>query len=45
VRIAHLKNQPLSPPAKAFIESLENLGTKALRFQGLGALMTKMMSP
>ena len=44
VSIAYLNNQPLSPPAKAFLESLENLGTKKMRFQGMGALMKKMLS-
>jgi hypothetical protein len=44
VSIAHLKNQSLSPPARAFLESLENLGTKKMRFQGMGALMAKMLA-
>ena len=44
VSIAHLKKQPLSPPAQAFLTSLENLGTKKMRFQGMGALMAKMLS-
>ena len=44
VSIAYLKNQPLSPPAQAFLKSLENLGTKKMRFQGMGALMEKMLS-
>jgi DNA-binding transcriptional LysR family regulator len=44
VSIAYLKNQPLSPPAQAFLNSLENLGTKEMRFQGMGALMQKMLS-
>jgi len=44
VSIAYLKKQPLSPPAKAFLKSLENLGTKKMRFQGMGALMTKMLA-
>ena len=43
VNIAHLKNQTLSPPAQAFLTSLENLGTKEMRFQGMGALMAKML--
>ena len=43
VSIAYLNNQPLSPPAKAFLKSLENLGTKKMRFQGMGALMAKML--
>jgi len=44
VSIAHLKHQPLSPPARAFLESLKNWGTKEMRFQGMGALMEKMLS-
>ena len=44
VSIAYLKKQPLSPPAQAFLTSLENLGTKKMRFQGMGALMAKMLA-
>jgi DNA-binding transcriptional LysR family regulator len=44
VSIAYLKNQPLSPSARVFLESLENLGTKKMRFQGMGALMAKMLA-
>jgi hypothetical protein len=44
VSIAYLKEQPLSPPAQAFLKSLENLGTKTMRFQGMGALMAKMLA-
>ena len=44
VTIAYLKNQPLSPPAQAFLNSLKKLGTKKMRFQGMGALMTKMLA-
>jgi DNA-binding transcriptional LysR family regulator len=44
VTIAYLKNQPLSPPAQAFLDSLKELGTKKMRFQGMGALMTKMLA-
>ncbi len=44
VTIAYLKNQPLSPPAQAFLDSLKKLGTKKMRFQGMGALMTKMLT-
>jgi DNA-binding transcriptional LysR family regulator len=43
VSIAYLKKQPLSPPAQAFLRSLENLGTKEMRFKGMGALMKKML--
>jgi DNA-binding transcriptional LysR family regulator len=44
VTIAYLKNQPLSPSAEAFLNSLKKLGTKKMRFQGMGALMTKMLA-
>ncbi len=44
VSIAYLKKQPLSAPAQAFLTSLENLGTKKMRFQGMGALMAKMLA-
>ena len=44
VSIAYLRNQPLSPPAQAFLKSMENLGTKQMRFQGMGALMEKMLA-
>ena len=44
VSIAYLKNQPLSPPARAFLNSLENLGTRKMRFEGMGALMEKMLA-
>jgi DNA-binding transcriptional LysR family regulator len=44
VTIAYLKNQPLSPPAQAFLDSLKELGTKNMRFRGMGALMKKMLA-
>lgn len=44
VSIAYLKDQPLSPSAQAFLKSLENVGTKQMRFQGMGALMAKMLA-
>ena len=44
VSIAYLKKQPLSAPAQAFLTSLETLGTKKMRFQGMGALMAKMLA-
>ena len=43
VSIAYLKNQPLSPPAQAFLKSLESLGTKDMRFKGMGALMARIL--
>jgi DNA-binding transcriptional LysR family regulator len=42
VSIAFVKNQPLSPPGQAFLEKLQSLGTKEMRFQGMGALMAQM---
>ena len=42
VSIGYLKDQPLSPPAKAFLDNLENLGTEEMRFQGIGHLQEKM---
>jgi len=42
VSIGYLKNQPLSPPAQAFLDNLENLGTEEMRFQGIGHLLEKM---
>jgi DNA-binding transcriptional LysR family regulator len=44
VSIAYLKKQPLSLPAQAFLASLEDLGTKKMRFHGMGALMAKMLA-
>ena len=44
VTIAYLKKQPLSPSAEAFLSSLKKLGTKNMRFQGMGALMAKMLN-
>jgi DNA-binding transcriptional LysR family regulator len=44
VSIAHLKKEPLSPAAQAFLKSLENMGTKKMRFQGMGALMARMLA-
>jgi DNA-binding transcriptional LysR family regulator len=43
VNVGYLKNQPLSPPARVFLESLKDLGSEAMRFQGMGALMEKML--
>jgi DNA-binding transcriptional LysR family regulator len=43
VTIAYLKKQPLSPPAQAFLKSLKSLGTKEMRFKGMGVLMSKML--
>ncbi|MBC8417134.1 MAG: LysR family transcriptional regulator [Desulfobacterales bacterium] len=44
VSIGYLENQPLSPPAQAFLDNLENLGTEEMRFQGMGHLLEKRLS-
>jgi len=44
VSVAYLKHQPLSPSAGAFLKNLENIGTKEMRFQGMGDLMQKMIA-
>lgn len=44
VNVGYLKNQPLSRPAEAFLDCLRKLGTKKMRFQGMGVLMEKMLS-
>lgn len=44
ISIAYLKKQPLSPPAQAFLKSLEKLGTKEMRFKGMSTLMSKMLT-
>jgi DNA-binding transcriptional LysR family regulator len=43
VTIAYLRKQPLSPPAQAFLKSLKGVGTKEMRFKGMGVLMSKML--
>jgi DNA-binding transcriptional LysR family regulator len=44
VTIAYLHKQPLSPPAQAFLKSLKSVGTKEMRFKGMGVLMSKMLN-
>lgn len=44
VSIAYLKNQHLSPPAKAFLDILGKLAPEEMLPQGIGALMAKMLS-
>lgn len=44
VSIAFLKNQHLSPPAKAFLDVLERLATENITPMGIGALMATMLS-
>jgi DNA-binding transcriptional LysR family regulator len=43
VTIAYLQKHPLSPPAQAFLKSLKGVGTKEMRFKGMGVLMSKML--
>ena len=43
ISIAYLKDQPLSPPARIFIGSLEGLGIKAMRLQDMSALMARTL--
>jgi DNA-binding transcriptional LysR family regulator len=42
VSIAYLENQQLSPPARAFLETLTNLGGSDIPALGIGALMAKI---
>ena len=42
VSIAYLEDQKLSPPAKAFLETLSNLGGPDVPAKGIGALMAKI---
>lgn len=42
VSIAYLEDQQLSPPARAFLETLTNLGGSDIPALGIGALMAKI---
>jgi len=42
--VAYLKDQHLSPPAKAFLDILGKLAPEEMLPQGIGALMVKMLS-
>jgi len=44
VSIAYLKNQRLSPPARAFLDILGKLAPEEMLPQGIGALMAKMLA-
>ncbi len=44
VSIAYLKNQPLSPPAKAFVDTLIKLRASDIDPMGIGAMMTKILA-
>jgi DNA-binding transcriptional LysR family regulator len=44
INIAYLKNQHLSPSARAFLDILGTLVPADMTLQGIGALMTKMLA-
>jgi DNA-binding transcriptional LysR family regulator len=44
VSVALLKNQHLSPPARAFLDVLDRLATEDISPMGIGALMAKMLA-
>lgn len=44
VSIAYLKDQVLSPPANAFVDTLIGLKSKDLHPMGIGLMMTKMLA-
>ncbi len=44
VSIAYLKEQILSPPAKAFVDTLGKLKSEDIHPMGIGVLMTKIMA-
>ncbi|MBW2042156.1 MAG: LysR family transcriptional regulator [Deltaproteobacteria bacterium] len=43
VSVAYLKNQHLSPPARAFIQILDQIKPGDLTLKGIGSLMAKML--
>ena len=44
VSIAYLKNQPLSPPARAFVDTLTKLRSEDIDPMGIGAMMAKILA-
>lgn len=44
ISVAYLKNQQLSPPARAFVNILDTMAQKDLTPQGIGSLMAKMLA-
>ncbi|MEW5910138.1 MAG: LysR family transcriptional regulator [Thermodesulfobacteriota bacterium] len=44
VSVAYLKNQQLSPPARAFLSILDMLSPKDLTLKGIGSLMAKLLA-
>jgi DNA-binding transcriptional LysR family regulator len=44
VSIAYLKDQPLSPPARAFVDTLTKLRSEDIDPMGIGAMMAKILA-
>ena len=44
VSIAYLKDQPLSPPARAFVDTLRKLRAEEVDPMGIGAMMAKILA-
>jgi len=44
VSIAYLKDQPLSPPGRAFVETLRKLRAEEIDPMGIGTMMTKILA-
>lgn len=44
VSIAYLKGQPLSPPARAFVDTLRKLRAEEIDPMGIGAMMAKILA-
>ncbi len=44
VSIARLKGQPLSPPAKVFLDTLGAFWTEATKPEGIGVLMARILA-
>ena len=44
VSIAYLKDQPLSPPARAFVDTLTKLRAEEVDPMGIGAMMAKILA-
>jgi DNA-binding transcriptional LysR family regulator len=44
VSIAYLKDQPLSPPARAFVDTLTKLRAEGIDPMGIGTMMAKILA-
>jgi DNA-binding transcriptional LysR family regulator len=44
VSIAYMKDQPLSPPARAFVDTLTKLRSEEIDPMGIGAMMVKILA-